>query len=308
MIIFYMALLSYHTRVIVGSQEGDVNCPRGRCDDGRCPQSEDERCPEDGCGYHKRRCNETLLCIFESRSCPGEPCTKSEKTCADGSCIPVYEDSCPDGSDPCWRTEKRCNSGTCVDRTIRCFEDPCTEILPYKCGAQCRSMHIICDGYVNCPSGEDELGCDEGPSKLWYLLILLIIPLGCCGCCCYYCYKGWQEADEEEKANQRTAMTSVTQVPNSTQGPHIAETVVISNAHGGPQVTYQPTETDSYPSHTSNTPAEPLLPAMSPITFNDHQPSVAPSAPTAPPGYSDVMSNQHMYPPPSGNFEKSGIL
>ena len=114
-----MLLMVLYGQVDCIGLSDDKKCLNPRCRNGRCPRQNMhvwEACLEDDCGVAYRRCGNTMICAMEDlQSCPGEPCTDSEYTCANGQCVFTFK-PCPDGSEGCKHSDKRCKNGQCPIR------------------------------------------------------------------------------------------------------------------------------------------------------------------------------------------------
>ena len=153
-----LQLLLISTLYVSLSVKGqNEECPRGRCSDGQCPRRSFDRCPEEHCSH--RRCEGSLACLTEYRTCPGNPCTHFEMTCADGTCEP-WHGHCEDGSIGCiYPNVRRCTFDHCVELLQCCPGQPCPKDAPNR-----RSDDLV--------SREDEANYNE-PQK--YRLLYFIV-------------------------------------------------------------------------------------------------------------------------------------
>ncbi|KAK5649545.1 hypothetical protein RI129_000574 [Pyrocoelia pectoralis] len=151
-----------------------VRCNLGSCLSVRSVCDGIQNCL-DGADEDSSMCSKYLNYCSPNNSCH---CAKSELTCSNGKCIPkaAFCDKINDCGD--WSDEpvvcncraylnlanplKVCDGvRNCLDRSD---EDPqvckCT-YSSFVCGrsGKCVTHDVVCDGYTDCPNGEDELHC-----------------------------------------------------------------------------------------------------------------------------------------------------
>ncbi|XP_027005082.2 SCO-spondin isoform X2 [Tachysurus fulvidraco] len=152
------------------------------------------QCPGDQCVPAERVCDGHKDCPsgIDEVICPVKDCNQYEFGCANGQCVPLAwrcdgETDCLDGSDEqqcaraCGPDQVSCQSGDqCVqhvhlcDGTPHCRDasdesvDNCgsTRIPPcpgsFSCDNRtCVNTSYVCNGFPDCPRGEDELLCEK---------------------------------------------------------------------------------------------------------------------------------------------------
>ena len=150
--------------------DGYMNRPQGEdelnCDHGKCPL-------KGSCPFYHFQCDD-LTCISDVHLCDGEIDCKNSEDERECGCnvkmstsIPQDYLKCP--SSYCLPWNRVCNGITdCLnleDETM-CHVYACEGMLHCKGQTHCVPMMETCDGYMNCPQGEDELNCDHGKCQL----------------------------------------------------------------------------------------------------------------------------------------------